>query len=536
MTIKNQTLLMIVGLLAVCILPACNRSSDDSQGSENIASTFSTSIASQSETISPTPIPTYAPGTDLYGMLSVTGDVLIEPQYEYLDLFSVDGLARFEDHGLWGFVDKTGKEVIKAQYEDARVFSEELAAVKVDGLYGFIDMTGKMVIQPQFEDIIEGFKYERCVFGDNSNYGLMDMSGNVIFEPKYSGIAFCCSEYIVVTNTNGEYGVYDRDGNLVMDYQEMEVIDVDPEGYIFFSEKAITFQKLTDLDGSVKYSVDSENSFFYENYTDGCPYISRSENGELWGVYSLQTHEYTTEIIYDHIWIYIESYDYSIVFIDDLFGLVSSSSGDSILPCQYGYFLFGGDYFEYYNDEFAYDKGIVSHEGDIILDPIYYYVISSTIGQFSAWTEKQTSYVVDMQGDYIFETQPFEIIFNFLPDLNCWLYYDGDNGDNIGIINLQGEVVLKNEYQFDWLKNMSPYYIDSQNYYYFIDSQLELVKTGPYREIFDFSDQSGVIVVVDNANEYSIINARGDTLYASDRAIEFVDGDAEFFIITKKAE
>ena len=41
---------------------------------------------------------------------------------------------------------------IEAQYEDARSFSNGLAAVKVNGLWGFIDLSGEMVIEPAFLD------------------------------------------------------------------------------------------------------------------------------------------------------------------------------------------------------------------------------------------------------------------------------------------------------------------------------------------------------------------------------------------------
>src|SRR5206468_8469070 len=39
----------------------------------------------------------------------------------------------------YGFIDKTGKEVIPRKYDDARSFSEGLAAVKLNGEWGFID-------------------------------------------------------------------------------------------------------------------------------------------------------------------------------------------------------------------------------------------------------------------------------------------------------------------------------------------------------------------------------------------------------------
>jgi len=80
-----------------------------------------------------------------------------------------EGLVPVASKGKWGFMDRSGKLVIPAEFEDAQNFSEGLAPVKVKGeliwcpgdnsgnrsgytmKYGFIDKTGKLVIPAQFE-------------------------------------------------------------------------------------------------------------------------------------------------------------------------------------------------------------------------------------------------------------------------------------------------------------------------------------------------------------------------------------------------
>ncbi|HEX5706676.1 MAG TPA: WG repeat-containing protein, partial [Pyrinomonadaceae bacterium] len=52
--------------------------------------------------------------------------------------------------GKFGYMDRTGRTVIPAVYDDARDFSEGLALVSRDGRYGFIDKTGKVVIPLQY--------------------------------------------------------------------------------------------------------------------------------------------------------------------------------------------------------------------------------------------------------------------------------------------------------------------------------------------------------------------------------------------------
>ncbi|MCA9558410.1 MAG: WG repeat-containing protein, partial [Myxococcales bacterium] len=72
------------------------------------------------------------------------------------------GLYPVHVDGRAGFMDRTGKVVIPAVYDEVSAFSEGLARVKVGmtktssgaltgGTYGYIDRTGKVVIPPRFE-------------------------------------------------------------------------------------------------------------------------------------------------------------------------------------------------------------------------------------------------------------------------------------------------------------------------------------------------------------------------------------------------
>ena len=61
-------------------------------------------------------------------------------------------------NGKWGFIDKTGTNVIACKYDDIRNFSEGLAAVQLNGKWGFIDKTGSNVIDCNYDDTI-GFEF-----------------------------------------------------------------------------------------------------------------------------------------------------------------------------------------------------------------------------------------------------------------------------------------------------------------------------------------------------------------------------------------
>ena len=93
-----------------------------------------------------------------YGFIDKTGKEVIPIKYDDVWYFS-EGLAAVSLNNKWGFIDKTGKEVILIKYDDAESPSEGLAKVKLNDKYGFIDKTGKEVIPIKY-DYAEGFSEE----------------------------------------------------------------------------------------------------------------------------------------------------------------------------------------------------------------------------------------------------------------------------------------------------------------------------------------------------------------------------------------
>ncbi len=68
-----------------------------------------------------------------------------------VDICTVDGIIAFKDGDLWGYVNTEGKVVIKPEFDEAKSFSNGLAAVCKDGKWGFIDPNGAVVIEYTYE-------------------------------------------------------------------------------------------------------------------------------------------------------------------------------------------------------------------------------------------------------------------------------------------------------------------------------------------------------------------------------------------------
>ena len=110
------------------------------------------------------------------------------------------------------YLDAEGKQLFASEFEDARIFSEGLAAVapRFDALnhgraYGYIGKDGAMIIEPQFEvsgnNLAGNFRNGRAVvsrtttdgFGNSHNaHGVIDKAGNWIVPPQFDHISAYC--------------------------------------------------------------------------------------------------------------------------------------------------------------------------------------------------------------------------------------------------------------------------------------------------------------------------------------------------------
>src|SRR5881394_2007889 len=97
----------------------------------------------------------------------------------------------------YGFIDHTGKIVIRPMFDEVGRFSEGLAAARVNGKFGYINELGNFVIKPQFtlaEEFSEGLarvesadkpSYTDKEFRVNIPDGYIDRSGKLVIPAQY---------------------------------------------------------------------------------------------------------------------------------------------------------------------------------------------------------------------------------------------------------------------------------------------------------------------------------------------------------------
>lgn len=89
-----------------------------------------------------------------YGYIDKTGKEVIPVKYEHAYPFS-NGLAKVELNGRWGYIDKTGNEIVPIKYDSVSDFSEGLAKVELNGKYGYVDNKGKELLPLKYSNLTD---------------------------------------------------------------------------------------------------------------------------------------------------------------------------------------------------------------------------------------------------------------------------------------------------------------------------------------------------------------------------------------------
>ncbi|MEM9884507.1 MAG: WG repeat-containing protein, partial [Bacteroidota bacterium] len=188
-----------------------------------------------------------------WGFMNDQGKEIVACQYQAARDFS-EGLAAVKKETHWAFIDSTGSVVFElAAGEKVGDFKEGKAWIKRNGKYGFLDKKGKVVIAPTYTrtfDFNEGF----ARIAQNGRMGLIDAKDSIQLAPKDFQIIRKFNEYGVAeamqTYASGKKGLINRKGEVLAPFQFTNIEDFQEEiavvsdgkkyGFLHFSGEMIT--------------------------------------------------------------------------------------------------------------------------------------------------------------------------------------------------------------------------------------------------------------------------------------------------------
>lgn len=139
------------------------------------------------------------------------------------------GIEMYNDDARWGFIDKTGEEVIPCNHQlnyDDNIgyqcfFADGMAAViNEDYKWGFLNKEGKEVVPFKYlyvEDFSEGLAAVAISAEGEMRWGFIDKAGREVIPCKYEELS-PFSDNVAAACKNGKYGFIDKDGKQIIPF------------------------------------------------------------------------------------------------------------------------------------------------------------------------------------------------------------------------------------------------------------------------------------------------------------------------------
>lgn len=160
---------------------------------------------------------------DKYGYMDISGKVLIKAMFDEAESFDKHDMALVKNRNGWGYINKTGDFAIKEQFKSASGFYDDnLAPVEKNGLWGYINIRGEMIVEPKFDDA-NTFHHDSGLAKVISNgiVNYMDKNGTIVISTKIKSVDCCdanhfLTKYIASFEINKKIGLMDNKGKIII--------------------------------------------------------------------------------------------------------------------------------------------------------------------------------------------------------------------------------------------------------------------------------------------------------------------------------
>ena len=132
------------------------------------------------------------------------------------------GRIPVQRNGKYGFLDRTGREVVPCIYDETGVYVLARTLVRIGDRYGIIDTAGRYVLPLEYENTsYTGEKYmyydSLALVEKDGKLGYVDLDGNLVI-PFYFDKAYQFSEGLASVRHNGRWGYIDTHGEVFMPF------------------------------------------------------------------------------------------------------------------------------------------------------------------------------------------------------------------------------------------------------------------------------------------------------------------------------
>lgn len=224
------------------------------------------------------------------GYMNTKGEIIV-PANKYVtssgfgDDYACVAIEKDPNTWLYGFIDKSGKEIVPCQYKQTGTssFNDGLARMKFpNGKTGYINTKGETVIEPKYSttgSYGEGF-YPASFGRTFNNWGLVDSNNQVVIEGIYDDLDTPFKNTVKV-DLKGKHGYLKTDGSVLIpvEYDDFS-LTFEKHGIAVMKKGETSY--VFDINGEI---ITQSDKYEYFNTAPEYEYIMfREKESKKWGI------------------------------------------------------------------------------------------------------------------------------------------------------------------------------------------------------------------------------------------------------------
>lgn len=125
-----------------------------------------------------------------YGLISTSGNILIEPKYEDVKYLNNSTLFAIKESGVWKLINtEDGQIVIDGGYDDIKEVKTDSIIIVKDGKYGIINQNKEEKISPTYQELKYAFSIYYIAKKDGK-YGIINSENKEIIPFEYINMTY----------------------------------------------------------------------------------------------------------------------------------------------------------------------------------------------------------------------------------------------------------------------------------------------------------------------------------------------------------
>jgi len=190
-------------------------------------------------------------GKEKWGFVDKSGKVKINAQFSDVGYFVNGKCPVSNEDGKWGYIDGDGKLIINYQFDDAASFVNGSAVVKSNGKAGLIDANGKYIVNPQFSEMrSDGGLF---LIKQDGKFGWTDKDGKIIINPQFSKAFPFTNGKLAAVESGKSFGFIDKEGKIAINPQFDLALPFNGKLALVVSSNKIGF-----IDSEGKYAINPQ--------------------------------------------------------------------------------------------------------------------------------------------------------------------------------------------------------------------------------------------------------------------------------------